>query len=111
MEVDQENKFVLQYDYFKDKKPFEFINERSYTGHALEEKKAYEWNHSIDELISSCLKAQLTITSFYEYDFTYWQRFSFLTRSAEGYFYYDPKQENAPNYRIPLMFSLTAVKH
>lgn len=113
METDRENKLFIKYNYFKNNQPFEFINEYSYTGKEfpLEEKKAYEWNHSIDEMISSCLKAQLTLTSFYEYDFTFWQRFSFLTKSAEGYFYYDVNEKNAPRYRIPLMFSLTAIKH
>ena len=36
----------------------------------LKEQKAYEWNHSIDEMISSVLQAGLLLTSFYEYEFT-----------------------------------------
>ncbi len=108
----ENNKYEIKYNYFKNPEPFEFINEYSYAGEdfKLEEKKVYEWNHSIDEIIGSFLKAKLRITSFYEYDFGYWQRFPFLIKSSEGYYYRDPTKKDIPEYNIPLMFSITGVK-
>lgn len=111
-EVDKDNTLFLQYDYFKDTKPFEFVNEHSYTGEEfkLKEQKAYEWNHSIDEMITAILQAGLLVNSFYEYDFTYWKRFNFLMKSSGGYYYKDPSQKNVVPYKLPMMFSLTAIK-
>lgn len=108
----KEDNYEIEANYFKNPEPFEFINEHSYTGEEfkLQEKKAYEWNHSIDEIIGTFLRAGLRLTSFYEYDFGYWQRFPFLTQSSEGYYYVDSDEKNNPKYKIPLMFSLTAVK-
>ena len=106
-------KYEIKSNYFKNKTPFEYVNEYSYTGPEFKlqnNKIAYEWNHSIDEIISSFLKAHLILTSFYEYEFSYWQRFSFLKRSSEGYYYKDSSGNNTPEVRIPLMFSLTAIK-
>ena len=108
----ENNKYEIKYNYFKNPEPFEFIVENSYTGEKfkLDVKKSYEWNHSIDEIIMSFLKSGLSITSFYEYDFNFWQRFPFLTKSSEGFYYKDSNKKNIPEYKIPLMFSLTATK-
>ena len=108
-----QDKYEIKSNYTKNKIPFEFVNEYSYTGPEFklqDNKIAYEWNHSIDEIISSFLKANVILTSFYEYEFTFWQRFSFLKQSSEGYYFKDSSNKNAPNVSIPLMFSLTAVK-
>ena len=54
----EDNKYEIRYNYFKNDEPFEFIQEESYTGQKIsseEGKKAYEWNHSIDEIIMSFL--------------------------------------------------------
>ena len=108
----ENNKYEIKYNYFKNPEPFKFIADHSYAGEEfpLEEKEEYEWNHSIDEIISSFLQANLALTSFYEYDFSYWQRFAFLTKSSEGYYYRDPSQPVKPEFKIPMMFSLTAIK-
>jgi 2-polyprenyl-3-methyl-5-hydroxy-6-metoxy-1,4-benzoquinol methylase len=109
---EENNKYEIQFNYFKNEKPYEFTVDHSYTGEefTIKEQKAYEWNHSIDEIISSFLKTNLRLTSFFEYDFTFWKRFSFLTRSSSGYYYMDPDIRNKPECKIPLMFSLTAIK-
>lgn len=107
----EQNKYEIKANYFRNEIPFEYVNESSYTGQKLQENKiAYEWNHSIDEILSSFLKANLILSSFYEYDFTFWQRFTFLKQSLEGYYYKDPSNKEQPDVSIPLMFSLTAIK-
>lgn len=106
----ENNKYELKYNYFKNNEPFAFNEGVSYTGDVLQVKTAYEWNHSIDEIIMSFLKAGLTITSFYEYDFNFWRRFSFLAKSTDGYYYRDPSVKTIPQFNIPLMYSLTATK-
>jgi len=106
----ENNKYEIQYSYFKNKEPFEFDDGQTYTGDKLEVKTAYEWNHSIDEIIMSFIKAGLTITSFYEYDFNFWKRFPFLAKSSDGYYYRDPNIPTVPQYNLPFMFSLTATK-
>ncbi|MCK5743465.1 MAG: class I SAM-dependent methyltransferase [Caldisericia bacterium] len=101
---DETEKFQIKYPYFPDGKPMRFDDEFSYADDTkLKNTEAYEWTHSLEEILDSILKAGLQIQEYKEYSHARYQMFPFMKRIKRGEY----RVENDP---IPLMFSVKATK-
>ena len=67
--------------------------------------RAYEWNHTLSEVVSSVIEAGLTIEFLHEHDYTLYQRWPFLQKRGFGAYHLPA---GTPN--LPLMYSLRARK-
>ncbi len=66
---------------------------------------SYSWQHSFEEIVGSLTAAGLRVTSLREYPYLFWRWFPWMVEDGRGSF---RLPDGMP--RIPLMFSLTAVK-
>ncbi len=93
--------------YWNDGKPF-FANYRYSYASDTEELKNQEqhiWSHSVSEIINALVGSDLSITSFDEYNKTFYQAFSQLTQDDEGWWTFADG-----SFSVPLIFSLQAIK-
>lgn len=72
----------------------------------ISHRRNHWWNHSLEAIISSLIRAGLQIESFEEYDYAMWPRFGEATVKLA------PGQYGLPEgmHRIPLTFTLSARK-
>lgn len=95
------------YTYFEEAKPFEDTIDVTYTDGdgRLEHSKAYEWNHSMGELINALIAQGMRIDSLTEHDWTVFEMFAGMTDNGQSQFHLPTDMP-----RLPLTFSLTATK-
>jgi phthiocerol/phenolphthiocerol synthesis type-I polyketide synthase E len=96
---------VLEHTYFEEAEPYVSESEDSYTDSTrpLENRKTYEWNHSIGEIVSALVRHGLRIERLVEHDWTVLQRFAWLVPEPGGNWTSPP---GSP--RLPLTFTLLA---
>ena len=80
-------------------------NEPTYAGDGLVESPAWEWRHSLGEILTALLDAGLRLTSFAEHRVTMFEQFPGMVRGADGLWRL-PFLEDS----VPLIFTLTATK-
>lgn len=109
LEENENNKLEIIYDYFKRSKPYKFDDGETYAdlNAKLENKINYQWNHSISEITNALINAGLKIEFLKEYDFGFFQRYSFLQRKENGLYY--QKGDSNLN-KIPYILSIKAKK-
>jgi SAM-dependent methyltransferase len=71
----------------------------------LVNRTAYEWEHSVSDIIGSLRAAGLVLDFFHEFDVLPWQRFPMMVKAQDRYFRLPPEQ-----VPIPLAFSLKAYR-
>jgi len=72
----------------------------------MKHKTTNEWAHSISEIMQSLWSAGLTITSFQEYDYGFYEKFVGMMEQDENRWWVFKNK----NLKLPMMFSLTASK-
>ena len=63
------------------------------------------WNHSLDEVFNGLLQNNMMITGFREYDFSHYNCFANMEKSADGTYRFTNMDT-----LIPVMYSVTAIK-
>ena len=97
----------MEHSYFEEAKPFVDDVDVTYTDGEgrLANTRAYEWNHSIGEIVTAVLDHGLRVVMLREHDWTVWRRFPWLIETA------DHRWETPPDrLRIPLTFTLVATR-
>jgi phthiocerol/phenolphthiocerol synthesis type-I polyketide synthase E len=96
---------VLEHTYFEESEPYVSESEDTYTDSTrpLENRKTYEWNHSIGEIVTALVRHGLRIERLVEHDWTVLPRFPWLVPSPDGNWTSPP---GTP--RLPLTFTLLA---
>lgn len=94
------------YNYFEEPEaPFVSDNSSTYTdGQELSATRTFEWNHSIGEIVSALIGSGLIVDSITEHDWTLFQQFPWLEKTASGYFV-------TPEGRPQVPLSLTVLAH
>ncbi|MCI4368911.1 MAG: methyltransferase domain-containing protein [Thermoplasmata archaeon] len=96
----------LEGSYFS-REPFREESDGTYAvAHApFKNKVSYSWVHPVSEVITALLRAGLVLEEFREFPYSYWKKFSFMRKGADGYYHLTLEEG-----RAPLMFSVTAVR-
>jgi len=100
-----EDDLRIEHSYFEEVEPYVDDGDVTYTdGEArLTHTRAYEWNHSIAEIVTAILDRGLRVVALAEHDWTVWPRFPWLVETA------DHRWETPPGRpRVPLTFTLLA---
>lgn len=92
--------------YFQ-KEPFIEESWKDYADNTVDIKnKAYEWNHTLSDVVNSLLEEGLKIKFLNEFPFTVYEQFpGLMEQNPDGIFKFKDK-----NVQIPLLFSLKAIK-
>ena len=90
--------------YFHEEMFFEG-NEPSYAGSRLIASSAYEWQHSLSEIVTALTDAGLSIEFLHEFPFCDYRAFPLMEQGGDGWWRF-PKN----NHSIPQMFSIRATK-
>lgn len=95
----------IEHSYFEEAQPSVDDVDVTYTDGdgRLEHTRAYEWNHSIGEIVTALLSVGLRLERLTEHDWTVYPRFSWLVE-AGPHLWRQPEGEP----RIPLSFTLLA---
>ena len=101
---------TFEYSYFEEAEPWVDDVEVSYTDGEgrLSNTRAFEWNHSLGEIVTALLAEGLRLDHLEEHDWTSFQRFPWLVPNG------DPERQNQrwetpPGHlRLPLSFTLLA---
>ncbi len=80
-------------------------NAPSYVGEDIIESPAWEWQHSLAEILGALLDAGLRLTSFDEHSVTMFRQFPGMLCGDDGLW-----RMPFPENHIPLIFTLTATK-
>jgi len=75
----------------------------SYAGKEVIESPAYEWQHSLGDIVCALIDAGLRIEFLHEFPFTCYQALSVMVRGTDGWWRLPKKNES-----FPQMFSLKA---
>jgi len=102
---DNEFKYI-QYSYFNREPIIETLS-GTYADRGADIKhKEIGWNHDLAEVLQALINAGLSLTSFCEYDYSPYNCFANTVEIAPGKF-----QVKGLEGKIPMLYSLTAVKH
>jgi SAM-dependent methyltransferase len=104
--TEQDGKLVAAEPYF-DVGPIECPGEGGTNADpaaALTSGPAYEWQHSLSEVINALLAAGLRIEFLHEFPFSAWQRLPSMVRREDGYWSLPDRND------LPFLFSLRARK-
>ena len=98
----------VRYPYFQGKEPLRFQTDASYAsaeGEKMEEKTAYEWNHSLSKIINALIGVGLRIEYLHEFPYAAWKALPFMVEEAH-------EKWVLPEFKdsIPLSFSIKASK-
>jgi ubiquinone/menaquinone biosynthesis C-methylase UbiE len=93
------------YSYFN-KEAMRFSEEHTYTDSTskIENTENYQWIHTLEEIISSLIKAGLQIQSFKEYAVLPYRRFPWMVQDSNDWWVLPPECKHT----VPLLFSLKA---
>ncbi|MBV9412597.1 MAG: DUF1932 domain-containing protein [Acidimicrobiia bacterium] len=77
---------AVEHTYFEERRPFVSESPRTYTDSEvpIENQRAYEWNHSLGEIVRALIANGFTIDSLQEHDWTVWRRFRWLEEQPDG---------------------------
>lgn len=101
----EDNALVVTEPYFGAGEAQRFDSGTTYASDTLlMNRTTYEWPHSLDDIFTSILAAELQIEAFHEYTAMPWEPIPNLVKTPAGYVLADG------NERVPMMFSLAARK-
>ena len=102
-----DDSFVLEHTYFEEEAPFVDDSAETYTDaeRPLVQRRSYEWNHSIGEIVTALIGHGLRVDWLAEHDWTVWPRWEWLERGADGNWH-----PPAGKARAPLTFSVLATR-
>lgn len=97
----------MEYDYFsKEMLVFDVLGSYADRSAPMNQKKSYEWQHTLGDVISSLIQSGLTIEFLHEHAHSVYEMFPFLTRSQDGLWRIPGSMK-----QMPLMFSIKATKN
>jgi SAM-dependent methyltransferase len=103
---DDENEGLgIKYSYWHTKEPISWNDDGTYANKEakVENKKSYEWQHSVSDVLNSLIKAGLVIQEVGEYPDLWWQYVPGAVEQDDGSY-------RIPNDPLPQMWSVKAVK-
>lgn len=107
--LEQENvtTFDIRYDYFTRDEPYTWDEDGSYAqpDAQLENRRTYEWNHPLGDVVTALVRAGLTIEEVKEYDACAWQALPFMVQRDEHWW---TLPDGRP--RLPFSYSIVATK-
>jgi SAM-dependent methyltransferase len=106
LDGDQSGNLVAMYPYFN-KEPVECLSDHSYADSSVEvnNKKTYQWDHSLSDVVNALLSAGLQIESLHEYPYCEYEKFpGLMFKDNDGWW----KLKDKP--LLPLLFSIKARK-
>lgn len=97
----------FEWTYFEEAEPYVDDSEETYTdaSRPLANRRSYEWNHGLGEIVTAILGQGLQLLWLREHDWAPWQRFPWLEEDGAGHW-----AVPAGRPRIPLSFSLLAAR-
>ena len=101
----------LIYPYFESTQPQHWTGDEDYADPAasLEHRDSFEWNHGLGEIVSAVIAAGCHVEFLHEQDWTVYRALSWLVETERGVWRL-PQRDGAFDHRLPLMFSLRAMK-
>ncbi len=95
----------VEHSYFEEREPYVDDVDTTYTDGdgRLTNARAYEWNHSIGEIVTAVIASGLRVIELTEHDWTVWARFPWLVETDDHRW---ATPEGRP--RVPLSFTLLA---
>jgi SAM-dependent methyltransferase len=97
----------LGYPYFAAAGPAMWEGGGSYATDAkLENRRTYEFNHDLGEIVSALVDSGLQIEFVHEFPFAGWERLPSLERGTDGYW----RLPDEDRLKLPLLFSVKARK-
>lgn len=95
----------IEHSCFEEREPFVYDEDVTYTDGdgRLANTRAYEWNHSIGEIVTAVLDRGLHLERLTEHDWTVWPRFPWLVERADHRW-----EAAAGTPRVPLSFTMLA---
>ena len=97
----------VEHSYFEELEPYVDDVDATYTDGEgrLRNTRAYEWNHSIGEVVTAVLDHGLRVVTLTEHDWTVWPRFPWLVETGDHRWATPPDRP-----RVPLTFTLLAAR-
>ena len=103
---EKQDPFIVGFNYFPEGKPVFFEGEGAYADPSADiHFVAYEWSHSLGDVVNALISAGLRIEFLREFDYSDVQSHPFLIQSEDGWWRF----QNLPG-GMPLMFSIRAIK-
>ena len=101
------DELVVEHTYFEEAQPFVDDSPWTYTDADVElvNRRSYEWNHSLGEIVSALIARGLRLDALEELDWTVWRRYPWLEESPDGRY-----TVPAGKPRLPLSFMLLATR-
>jgi SAM-dependent methyltransferase len=98
---------TVEHTYFEEQRPFVSESPLTYTDSdvPIENQRAYEWNHSLGEIVSALADRGFLIDRLEEHDWTVWRRFRWLEEQPDGRW---TTPSGRP--RAPLSFTILAMR-
>ena len=92
------DRLTVEHTYFEEQQPFVSESPFTYTDSdvPIVHPRAYEWNHSLGEIVSALIGNGFVIDSLQEHDWTVWRRFRWLVRDPDGRWITPPGRPRAP---------------
>jgi len=102
-----DEQLVIRYPYFNTAEPQFVDTPTTYANRSVElaAPERYVWNHGLGEVVTALIDAGLRITSLVEHDESEWHALPWMVATPEG-----RHQLPSDRERVPLMYTLTAVK-
>ena len=102
---DEGESLSIRYSYWHTHEPMEWNDDGTYANPEakVENKKSYEWQHTVSEILNSLIKAGLVIQEIGEYPQLPWQ---YVKKAVQG----NDKQYRIPGDPLPQMWSVKAGK-
>jgi SAM-dependent methyltransferase len=103
--ADDRNEF--EHTYFEEQQPYVDDSEATYTDadRPLVQRRSYQWNHSIGEIVTALIRHGLRLEWLVEHDWTVWPRWPWLVQVGDDEWAPPPGAA-----RPPLTFSLLAAR-
>lgn len=97
----------VEESYFEEAEPLVIDDEVTYAdGEAqISNRRHYEWNHSLGEIVAALLGRNLHLERLTEHDWTLWRRFDWLEATSDGRW-----RVPSSRPRVPLSFTLMATR-
>jgi len=107
--LDDENAsgLAIRYPYFRTAEPLSYEIDGTYADESahLTNRRTYEWNHPLGEIITALIDAGLTIEHIGEYDYCAWKYLPMMEKVDADFWKLPPEYPS-----LPFMFSLRATK-
>ena len=101
----------LRYPYFATAQPLHWHGDSDYADStvAFENQDSYEWPRGLGDIVTAVINAGCRLAFLHEQDWTVYQALPWLESTERGIWRL-PERDGAADQRVPLMFSLKAVK-